>query len=106
MRVGEMKHKILIQKYERIPDGMGGSLLELGKAISLRCKKSSLSSRESFQKNREEGEHIIEFRFRVCECPVVTLDMRIIFKNENFDIISADPVDNDRTWLVRGKKVD
>lgn len=105
MRLGEMKHRILVQKPVREPDGMGGFLESWEDVASLRCKANDVASREFYQQKKEKSERIKEFRFRVRECPVLGMDYRIVLEGKNFDISSTDTVDDDQVWLVRGKLV-
>ncbi|MBI9110288.1 phage head closure protein [Maridesulfovibrio ferrireducens] len=103
MKLGDMTHKISIQKKGSVPDGIGGEESDWVDHASVWGKAIPLSSREFFQQQKEQAESILEFRFRVCEVPVVKLSMQIVYNSEEYDILSADPVDNMQTWLVRGK---
>ncbi len=105
MRLGEMKHRIQIQKPVRVPDGMGGFSESWESVANVRCKAHDVASREFYQQKKEKSERVKEFRFRVRECPVLGMDYRIVLNGENFDISSTDTVDDEQTWLVRGKLV-
>ncbi|BER92691.1 phage head closure protein [Atrimonas thermophila] len=97
MRIGELRHRVTIQRLNRVPDGMGGYEEQWQDVVSLWAKVEPLKGRERFvaQQAQSEVTHRITTRYYSGIEP----QMRVVYRNRNFDIEVVINVDEKNEWL-------
>lgn len=83
-RIGKLRHKITIQKKNRVPDGMGGWTFTWDQVAQVWAEIKPFSANERFRADKieEKVDHRITFR----AIDDIDASMRITFRNRAFEI--------------------
>lgn len=98
MRIGKLRHRLVIEKPVRTADGAGGAAVSWAKLAVVRGSIETPATRERFaaQKIQSEASHLIRMRHLEGIGP----EMRIRFGSRLFKVLGIDDVDERGRELV------
>lgn len=105
MRIGDLRHRITLQKYNETTDDEGFSTQEWQDIATVWASVENLFGREYWQAAAIQAENTVKFIIRYRKD--VTTDMRIQFQGQQYEIISIDNIKYKNEYIeIKAKEVE
>lgn len=87
MSIGDLRHRITIQKYVATRDSFGGEIQTWQDVAKVWASIEPISGKEYFSSQQVNAE--VNTRITIRHLEVITPKMRVVFKDRSFDILSV-----------------
>lgn len=104
MKIGDLRHRITLQKYIETTDDEGFSTQQWQDIATVWASVENLFGREYWQAAAIQAENTVKFTIRYRKD--ISSDMRIIFQGQQYEIISLDNIKYKNEYIeIKAKEV-